>query len=60
MHRYEIAQYADLLPPERRDDFAAFALRNPSDRVRSFMRYQLQMTHQGFAPRAAPGRERLP
>jgi len=54
MNKYEMASYANLLPTEERDRFAGFALRASADRVRNFVRYQLQMRRQGFTPVAAP------
>lgn len=54
MNRYEIASYAELLPDGQRDLFAKFALRFPVDRVRGFIRYQLQMRKRGFKPLPAP------
>ena len=54
--RYEIADYARLLPENQRERFARFALRFPAERVRGFVRYQLQMRHRGFDPKPAPGR----
>ena len=54
MKSYEMASYADLLPAEKRDRFAGFALRAGADRVRNFVRYQLQMRQRGFTPVAAP------
>lgn len=58
MTPYEIARYSECLPSDtQRAHFAAFALRAPSDVVRNFIRYQLQMKHLGFAPRAWPTRK---
>lgn len=54
MNSYEIASYAECLPEDQRDRFAFFALRNRPDRVRSWIRYQLQMRRQGFTPSGAP------
>lgn len=54
MKNYEMASYANLLPAEERDRFAGFALRAGADRVRNFVRYQLQMRRRGFTPVAAP------
>lgn len=54
MHRFEIAEYATLLPPAERDRFALFANRTSGDRLRAFIRYQLQMRRQGFTPAAVP------
>lgn len=56
MISYEIASYADLLTDEQREGFAVFALRNQADRVRGFVRYQLQMRRRGFTPLASPPR----
>ena len=56
MNRFEIASYAQLLPEEQRDRFAQFARSQPYDRVRSFVRYQLQMRSRGFKPSKVPRR----
>ena len=57
MTPYEIARYSECLPSDAdREHFAVFALRAPADAVRGFIRYQLQMRHRGFAPRARPPR----
>ena len=54
MNSYEIAGYAKSLPEDQRDSFARYALRTPLDRVRNFVRYQMQMRRQGFTPLATP------
>lgn len=54
MNKFEMARFADLLPPERRDHFANFANHSSYERVQRFVRYQLQMIHRGFTPFATP------
>ena len=54
MNKFEMARFADLLPQERRDQFANFVNRSSYERVQRFVRYQLQMIHRGFTPVAAP------
>lgn len=54
MKNYEMASYANLLPADERDRFAGFALRAGAERVRNFVRYQMQMRQRGFTPVAAP------
>lgn len=56
MKQFEMARFADLLPQERRDQFASYANRASVDRLQQFVRYQLQMIHRGFTPLAAPKR----
>ena len=56
MTSYEIADYAKILPEDQRDRFARFARSKDYEQVRNFVRYQLQMRHRGFTPKAAPGR----
>ena len=54
MSRFFFASYADILPAEQRDRFAHYVQAHSHERVRDFVRYQLQMRHRGFEPAAAP------